>query len=132
MRVVVENSAIAFGIGIKGVALTHSIQDIHWQQARASLHQALSWYASARRHWNYPPNQELQGAVRQDLQSLKAALDKLEHPVFKIAAFGLVSRGKSSVINALLGQSLLATGPLHGITPWPKSVRWPLGSWPMS
>ena len=96
----------------------------HLNQARASLQQALSWYASFRRHWNYPPHPELQAAVRQDLQALKTALVKLEQKVFKIAAFGLVSRGKSAVINALLGQKVLDTGPLHGITQWPKSVRW--------
>jgi small GTP-binding protein len=99
-------------------------QETHLNQARTSLHQALSWYSSFRRHWNYPPNLELQGAVRQDLQSLKYALDKLEHKVIRIAAFGLVSRGKSAVVNALLGQNILQTGPLHGVTQWPKSVRW--------
>jgi small GTP-binding protein len=88
------------------------------------LQQALSWYSSFRRHWNYPPNQDLQAAVRKDLQALKGALDKLEQKVIRIAAFGLVSRGKSSVVNALLGQKILATGPLHGVTQWPRSVRW--------
>lgn len=101
-----------------------SQQETHYNQARASLQQALSWYSSFRRHWNHPPNPELQAAVRKDLQSLKAALDKLEQKVIRIAAFGLVSRGKSAVVNALLGQKLLQTGPLHGVTQWPKSVRW--------
>ena len=101
-----------------------SLQENHLTRARASLQQALSWYASFRRHWNYPPNLELQVAVRDDLQNLKYALDKLEQPVIRIAAFGLVSRGKSAVINALLGQKVLTTGPLHGVTQWPKSVRW--------
>jgi len=41
-----------------------------------------------------------------------------------VAAFGLVSRGKSSVVNALVGQKVLTTGPLHGVTRWPRSVRW--------
>jgi small GTP-binding protein len=92
--------------------------------ARASLQQAVSWYSSKRRHWNYPPNLELQGAVREDLRVLKEAAEKLEQQVIKIATFGLVSRGKSAVINALLGQKVLTTGPLHGVTKWPKSVRW--------
>ncbi len=99
-------------------------QDTHLQQARASLQQALSWYTSVRRHWNYPPNPELQGAVRQDLQALKGALEKLENNVIYIATFGLVSRGKSAVINALMGQNILESGPIHGVTKWPKSVRW--------
>jgi hypothetical protein len=99
-------------------------QETHFNLAKASLQQALSWYSSFRRHWNYPPNAELQAAVKQDLQNLKSALDKLEQTVIRIAAFGLVSRGKSAVINALLGQKILQTGPLHGVTQWPKSVRW--------
>ena len=102
---------------------TPSQQD-HFNQARASLQQALSWYASFRRHWNSPPNGELQAAVRKDLQSLNSALEKLNQTVIRIAAFGLVSRGKSAVINALLGQNVLQTGPIHGVTQWPKSVRW--------
>ncbi len=101
-----------------------SQQETHFNQARASLQQALSWYSSFRRHWNYPPNAELQGAVRRDLQGLRSALDKLDQKEIAIAAFGLVSRGKSAVVNALLGQKILQTGPLHGITQWPKSVRW--------
>jgi len=44
--------------------------------------------------------------------------------VIRIAAFGLVSRGKSAVLNALLGQKILQTGPLNGVTQWPRSVRW--------
>jgi small GTP-binding protein len=101
-----------------------SLQETHLNQARASLQQALSWYSSFRRHWNYPPNLELQAAVRKDLQALKAALEKLEQNVIRIAAFGLVSRGKSAVVNALIGQKILSTGPLHGVTQWPKSVSW--------
>ncbi len=101
-----------------------SSQDLHLQQAKTSIQQALNWFASVRRHWNYPPNQALQTAIRPELQALKSALDKVEESVFKIATFGLVSRGKSAVINALMGQSLLPTGPLHGVTQWPQFLRW--------
>lgn len=94
------------------------------QTAIASIQQSLNWYGSARRHWNYPPNPDLQGAVQADLQAMKRALAKLEQRVFTIAAFGLVSRGKSTVINALLGEKRLETGPLHGVTQWPQSIRW--------
>jgi small GTP-binding protein len=106
------------------VSQTPSLQETHYNQARASLQQALSWYSSVRRHWNYPPNPSLQAAVKTDLQNLKGALDKLEGTVIRIATFGLVSRGKSAVINALLGEKLLQTGPLNGVTQWPRSVRW--------
>jgi small GTP-binding protein len=101
-----------------------SQQDNHYNQARASLQQAVSWYSSFRRHWNYPPNVDLQSAVRKDLQALKGALDKLEERVIRIAAFGLVSRGKSSVVNALVGQKILKTGPINGVTQWPRAIHW--------
>ena len=101
-----------------------SPQETHLKQAQTSIQQAVNWYASVRRHWNYPPNVQLQAAVRQDIQNLKAALEKIEQQVIKIATFGLVSRGKSAVVNALLGQKILETGPLHGVTQWPKSIRW--------
>ena len=55
---------------------------------------------------------------------MKAALNKVEQRIFKITAFGLVSRGKSAVLNALIGQNLLPTGPLHGVTQWPQTLRW--------
>jgi small GTP-binding protein len=101
-----------------------SAQENHLNQARASLQQALSWYSGFNRHGTSPPNFELQGAVRSDLQALKACLDKLEQKVVRIALFGLVSRGKSAVVNALLGEKVLLTGPLHGVTKWPRSVAW--------
>lgn len=98
-------------------------QEAHLNRTRASLRQALSWY-SQRRQKNQPPDVELQASVRKDLEVLKSTLDKLDQSVIRIAAFGLVSRGKSAVVNALLGQKILQTGPLNGVTQWPKSVRW--------
>jgi hypothetical protein len=104
--------------------LDNSLQEIQFDRARASLQQALSWYSSFQRHGNYPPSEALQASVRKDLQALKAALEKLDQKVIRIATFGLVSRGKSAVVNALLGKKVLQTGPLHGVTQWPKSVSW--------
>ena len=110
------------------MSVNPSPQESHYNQARASLQQALSWYSSLRRHWNYPPNLELQAAVKKDLQALKGTLEKLEEKIIRIAAFGLVSRGKSSVINALVGKKVLQTGPLHGVTQWPRAVHWDIPS----
>lgn len=62
--------------------------------------------------------------MQTELEVLKSTLDKLEQSVIRIAAFGLVSRGKSAVLNALVGQKILQTGPLNGVTQWPRSVRW--------
>ncbi len=96
----------------------------HFNLARASLQQAISWYSRFQRHGKHIPNIELQVAVKKDLQVLKSALDKLDQNVIKIATFGLVSKGKSAVINALVGQKILETGPINGVTKYPRSVRW--------
>ena len=101
-------------------SVTTSLQSL----ARNSLQQSITWYSSKRRHWNYPPNADLQVAVREDLLNLKASAEKLEQQVINIATFGLVSRGKSTVINALLGEQILKTGATNGVTKWPKSIRW--------
>jgi ribosome biogenesis GTPase A len=37
-------------------------------------------------------------------------------------------RGKSSILNALVGQEILTTGPLHGVTRTIKGVNWQLSS----
>jgi len=52
------------------------------------------------------------------LEVLTSTLNKLDQGVIRIAAFGL-GRGKSAVLNALLGQKILQTGPLNGVTQWP-------------
>ena len=93
-----------------------SKQEAHYNQARASLQQAISWYSGFRRHGNSTPSDRLQTTVKKDLQSLQGALDKLDRRAIRIATFGLVSCGKSSLINALLEEEAVATGPLHGVT----------------
>lgn len=99
-------------------------QDNHFNRARASLQQAISWYGNFRRHGKYPPDETLQKTVRDDLKALKRALDKLDQKVLRIATFGLVSCGKSSVINALVGQEIFPTGALNGVTQFPQSLSW--------
>ncbi|HEY9636392.1 MAG TPA: GTP-binding protein [Coleofasciculaceae cyanobacterium] len=99
-------------------------QETQLNRTRASLRQALSWYSNLPRRQNPLPDVEVQASLRKELEVLKSALDKLDQGVIRIAAFGLVSRGKSAVVNALLGQKVLQTGPLHGVTQWPRSVRW--------
>lgn len=51
-------------------------------------------------------------------------LGKLESMVVQIAAFGMVGRGKSSLLNALVGQQVFETGPLHGVTRTEQKVNW--------
>jgi hypothetical protein len=65
-----------------------------------------------------------QAGLEGALQSLTGLMDKLEHTVVHIAVFGLVGRGKSSLLNALLGQEVFETGPTHGVTQTVESVSW--------
>ena len=101
-----------------------SIQEAQLNQANASLQQAISWYSSFRRHGSSPPSDRLQASVKKDLQSLQNALGRLERKAIRISTFGLVSCGKSSLINALLGEEVVATGALHGVTQSLTILRW--------
>ncbi|MEB3182695.1 MAG: DUF697 domain-containing protein [Nostocaceae cyanobacterium] len=114
-------------------------QETHLNRAKASLRQTLSWYGYLRKP-GQTPNQrtvrspdgtpgrdcppELAGLVKPEIEVLTNSLEKLDSSVIKIAVFGLVSRGKSAVLNALMGQKILQTGPLNGVTLYPRSVRW--------
>lgn len=66
----------------------------------------------------------LKAQIHQELLNLRSIQQQLHHPVLTVASFGLVSRGKSAVCNALLGEKRWATGALHGVTRWPRSLRW--------
>lgn len=59
-----------------------------------------------------------------EIQQLQDMLKKLEHEVVHIAVFGMVSRGKSSLLNALLGQPVFETGPVHGVTRTKQQANW--------
>lgn len=102
-----------------------SLQDFHFDQARLSLKQIIN-RSTQQLRWRKRGLEavELQAAIKTDLDYLTATLDKLNSCLVRIAVFGLVSRGKSAVINALLGQKMLQTGPLHGVTQYPRSVYW--------
>ncbi len=101
-------------------------QSSHLNTARATIRRSLSWYSYIRRHPQPFTKIEHQAAMQKQLDGLKATLEKLDQEILRIAAFGLVSRGKSALLNALLGQKLLTTGPIHGVTQWPRSVQWKL------
>ena len=96
-------------------------QNSHIHQARTSLKQALARISQMRQRG---VNTELQAALQTQLEVLNSSLKKLDQCLIRIAVFGLVSRGKSAVLNALLGEHLLQTGPINGVTKWPRSVRW--------
>jgi len=102
------------------------LQDIHYQRAKTSLKQVLQRYSQAMRQTRRPGSVELQAAIKADLNQVSYALDKLNSNLVRIAVFGLVSRGKSAVVNALVGKRLVPTGPLHGVTQFPRSIYWSL------
>lgn len=106
------------------IPVSNHLQETHLNRARASLRQALSWYGNLRKPGMPSSDGELAGLVKPELEALNTTLTKLERNLVRIAAFGLVSRGKSAVLNALLGQKVLQTGPLNGVTQYPRSVQW--------
>ena len=64
--------------------------------------------------------------LERDIAGVGAVLEKLERATVQIAAFGMVGRGKSSVLNGLLGKNVFATGALHGVTQNCDRVVWEL------
>lgn len=90
-----------------------SRQESHFNRARSSIRRAISGHSA-----------KVRAMLRPEFEALNSTLEKLDQGVICIAAFGLVSRGKSAVLNALIGQKILQTGPLHGVTQYPRSVRW--------
>ncbi len=75
---------------------------------------------------NFDLTADEQIGLEVEIDRLTAMLDKLEQSVVQIAAFGMVGRGKSSILNALVGQEIFATGPLHGVTRSISEVNWEL------
>ncbi len=67
-----------------------------------------------------------QAGLSEQIDRLATMLDKLERYVVQIAVFGMVGRGKSSVLNALLGEDIFTVGPLHGVTRSVASAKWQL------
>ena len=67
---------------------------------------------------------EEQAGLESEIERLTQMLDKLEHSVVQIAAFGMVGRGKSSVLNALIGRDIFQTGALHGVTREIDTTNW--------
>jgi len=67
---------------------------------------------------------EEEQVLAEELRQLRDLSTKLDDMTIEIAAFGMVSRGKSSVLNALLGQEVFKVGATHGTTVARASQRW--------
>ncbi len=62
--------------------------------------------------------------LKDEYMQVQQLIDKLEKEQVHIVAFGKVSCGKSSLLNALVGQDVFSTSPLHGETKKQASQSW--------
>jgi small GTP-binding protein len=63
-------------------------------------------------------------SLAHDYDAVQGMLDKLEHGHIHLAVFGRVSTGKSSLLNALVGEELFTVSPLHGETQHTSMQPW--------
>jgi len=71
---------------------------------------------------------DIRDSLAHDYDAVQAMLDKLENGHLHIAAFGRVSTGKSSLLNALIGEHRFSVSPLHGETRQSAMQAWEGGS----
>lgn len=102
--------------------LDQTIQDFEQMQAELGYQQAHSALETLVDKLDLSPRER--AGLETEINSLQSMLDKLEKQVVHIAVFGMVSRGKSSLLNALLGQAVFATGPVHGVTQQSQQASW--------
>jgi len=63
-------------------------------------------------------------SLSRDYADVQAMLDKLEHGHLHLSVFGRVSTGKSSLLNALIGEEKFSVSPLHGETQHSAMEAW--------
>jgi len=63
-------------------------------------------------------------SLAHDYDAVQSMLDKLEHGHLHISVFGRVSTGKSSLLNALIGEQRFSVSPLHGETKHSSMESW--------
>jgi small GTP-binding protein len=96
---------------------SHSADEV--ERARDSLEATLSGLELTK---------EEEGALAEEIRQLRELSRKLDETTIEIAAFGMVSRGKSSVLNALLGRDVFEVGATHGTTIKRSAQRWEHGT----
>jgi small GTP-binding protein len=101
------------------LSFTEIQEELNYRQAQSSLRDLLN-------HLDLTAPERT--GLETEIQRLTAMLDKLDQSVVQIAAFGMVGRGKSSVLNALLGQDAFQVGPLHGVTRSVGAANWTLAA----
>jgi GTPase len=90
-------------------------EELNYRQAETSLRDLI-----AKLDLTTQERSGLEGSIT----GLEAMLRKLEQSVIHIAAFGMVGRGKSSLLNALLGQNIFEAGAIHGVTRTYQVANW--------
>ncbi len=90
-------------------------EELNYRQAETSLRDLI-----AKLDLTPQERSGLEGSIT----GLEAMLQKLEQSVIHIAAFGMVGRGKSSLLNALLGQKIFEAGAIHGVTRTYQVANW--------
>jgi len=63
-------------------------------------------------------------SLAHDYDAVRGMLEKLEHGHLHLAVFGRVSTGKSSLLNALIGEAAFSVSPLHGETRHSSMQPW--------
>ena len=63
-------------------------------------------------------------SLAHDYDAVETMLGKIEHGHLHLAAFGRVSTGKSSLLNALIGREVFSVSPLHGETRQSEIQAW--------
>jgi GTPase len=92
----------------------------NYQQAQDTLRRILV---------NLDLSQRERFGLESEIAELSAMLIKLDRAVFQVAVFGMVGRGKSSLLNALIGQEIFQAGAVHGVTKERQQVVWEIDNW---
>jgi GTPase len=113
------NSPNSFGLDRE---LDHAIWSFDEIQAELNYKQAQDALRGLVTKLDLTPREQV--GLESEIEDLSNLLNKLDHSCVQIAAFGMVGRGKSSVLNALLGQPIFETGALHGVTRISQGANW--------
>ncbi|MGG6270778.1 GTP-binding protein [Leptolyngbya sp. AN03gr2] len=89
--------------------------ELNYRQAQTTLRELVE---------NLDLTDQERSGLESEIHGLETMLEKLDRLVVQIAAFGMVGRGKSSLLNALLGQQIFETGAIHGVTRSQQSAQW--------
>ena len=87
----------------------------HLGLARESLRELV-------RDERLPPG--VRDSLSRDYEAVQAMLDKIEHGHLHLSVFGRVSTGKSSLLNALIGEERFSVSPIHGETRFSAMEAW--------